>query len=117
MISDANINITFKHTKKEVLPYKNLIILSFHPLNLIPMNPLLSTSLSSSISSGEIKAGVSLLIVMPGGRLNFSRIFRIVSVFLVRQTMVRWMGVLFFIFCSLYCTEYLVCHLRHPCVS
>lgn len=33
---------------------------------------------------------------MPGGRLNFSRIFRIVSVFLVRQTMVRWMGALFF---------------------
>lgn len=60
------------------------------------MNPLRSTSLSSSISSGETKAFVSLLIVMPGGRLNFSRIFRIVSVFLVRQTMVRWMGALFF---------------------
>ena len=32
---------------------------------------------------------------MPGGRLNFSRIFRIVSVFLVRQTMVSRMLLLF----------------------
>ena len=59
------------------------------------MNPLRSTSLSRSISSGETKTVVSLLIVMPGGRLNFSRIFRIVSVFLVRQTMVSRMLLLF----------------------
>ena len=57
------------------------------------MNPLRSTSLSSSISSGEIKAGVSRLMVMPGGRLNFSRIRRIVSGFRVRHTTVRRMEV------------------------
>ena len=105
-----------------IVPYFALLLyyelsVYFQLLNLIPMNPLRSTSRNSSISSDATVASVSRFIVMPEGIWNLSRMRRIISWFRVCQTMVRRIGSLFLIFGLLYGSEYLVCHLRHPCVA
>lgn len=110
----ANIDITFKHPKEcNPIAHENCALLCFIAsyfaviipgivpnslLNLIPMNPLRSTSRNNSISSDATVANVSRFIVMPEGMWNLSRMRRIISWFRVCQTIVRRIGSQLFIF-------------------